>query len=85
MNVRVERASALTLHGALEPGRARYESIQRSGTAEPSYTLKSLSHIGDRMQVLYEDPEGHDKFYRFMATLQAFVDQAREFEIEWVQ
>jgi hypothetical protein len=35
------------------------------------------------MKVVYDDPEGHDKFYRFMATLQAFVDQASDLEIEW--
>ena len=35
------------------------------------------------MKAVYDDPEGHDKFYRFMATLQAFFDQARDIEIEW--
>ena len=35
------------------------------------YTLNSLSHVGDRMKVVYDDPEGHDKLYRFMATIQA--------------
>lgn len=60
-----------------------FESIQKNGVPEPSYTLNSLSHIGDRMRVVYDDPEGHDKFYRFMATLQAFVDQASDLEIEW--
>lgn len=59
-----------------------FESIQNGGPT-PAYTLNSLSHVGDRMKVVYEDPEGHDKFYRFMATLQAFVNQAADLEIEW--
>jgi len=72
-----------TLQAPLALWREMFESIQRSGRAEPAYTLNSLSHIGDRMQVLYDDPEGHDKLYRFIATLQAFVDQASDLEIEW--
>ncbi|MCP5057979.1 MAG: hypothetical protein GY937_14835 [bacterium] len=59
------------------------ESIQKNGQPEPAYTLNSLSHVGDRMKVVYDDPEGHDKFYRFMATIQAFVNQASDLEIEW--
>jgi len=60
-----------------------FESIQANGRPTPAYTLNSLSHVGDRMKVVYDDPEGHDKFYRFMATLQAFVNQAADLEIEW--
>ncbi|MBJ19197.1 MAG: hypothetical protein GY910_25430 [bacterium] len=60
-----------------------FESIQKNGRPDPAYTLNSLSHVGDRMRVVYDDPEGHDKFYRFMATIQAFVDQASDLEIAW--
>lgn len=59
------------------------ESIQKNGHPTPAYTLNSLSHVGDRMKVVYDDPEGHDKFYRFMATIQAFIDQAADLDIEW--
>ncbi len=72
------------LEAPLALWREMFESIQRNGHPEPAYTLNSLSHVGDRMKVVYDDPEGHDKFYRFMATLQAFVDQASNLEIEWV-
>ncbi len=34
------------------------------------------------MKVEYEDPEGHDRFYRFMATIQAFFDEARTLDLE---
>lgn len=63
--------------------RKMFESIQEHGSAQPEFTLNSLSHLGDRMRVVYDDPEGHDKFYRFMATLQAYVDLSRDVEIEW--
>ncbi len=72
------------LEAPLSLWREMFESLQASGLPEPAYTLNSLSHVGDRMKVVYDDPEGHDKFYRFMATLQAFVNQASDLEIEWV-
>jgi hypothetical protein len=73
-----------TLEAPPEIWREMFESIEKHDHAEPAYTLNSLSHIGDRMKVSYETPEGHDKFYRYMATLQAFIELARGLEIEWV-
>ncbi len=72
-----------TLNAPLALWREMFESIKKTGHPEPAYTLNSLSHVGDQMAVIYDDPEGHDKFYRFMATIQAFVDQASDLDIEW--
>ncbi len=72
-----------TLEAPLELWREMFESIKKTGHPEPAYSLNSLSHVGDRMRVVYDEPEGHDAFYRFMATIQAFVDQSAELEIEW--
>jgi len=72
-----------TLAAPLPLWQKMFESIQKTGHPEPAFTLNSLSHVGDQMAVVYDDPEGHDKFYRFMATIQAFVDQASDLEIEW--
>lgn len=72
-----------TLEAPLELWRAMLESIREHGRPAPEYTLNSLSHLGNRMRVVYDDPEGHDKLYRFMATLQAYFDNARDLEIEW--
>ena len=71
-----------TLEAPLPLWREMLESIQSNGRAEPQYTLNSLSHLGDRMKVVYDDPEGHDKLYRFIATLQEYFDKASELEIE---
>ncbi len=71
------------LEAPLSLWREMFESIQKNGLPEPAFTLNSLSHVGDRMKVVYDEPEGHDKFYRSMATIQAFVDQASDLDIEW--
>ena len=72
-----------TLEAPASLWREMLESIQREGRAEPEYTVNSLSHLGDRMKVVYDEPEGHDKLYRFIATIQAYVDQARDLDVEW--
>ncbi|MFQ5697227.1 MAG: hypothetical protein ACE5IL_02955 [Myxococcota bacterium] len=57
-------------------------SIVENDGADAGHTLNTLSHIGDVIQVEYEDPEGADKFYRYMATIQEFFDQARNLDLE---
>jgi hypothetical protein len=37
--------------------------------------------VGDRMKLVSDDAEGNDKFYRFMASLQEFFDQAHHLEV----
>ncbi len=48
--------------------------------ADAGHTLNTLSHVGDVIKVSYDDPEGHDKFYRYMATIQEFFDQAHHLD-----
>ena len=71
-----------TLDAPLSLWREMLESFRSIGWAEPQFTLNSLSHLGDRMMVVFDDPEGHDKLYRFIATLQEFFDNANELEVE---
>ena len=78
-----EAELACTLEAPAALWREMIESIQKNGLALPEYTLNSLSHIGDRMKVVYDDPEGHDKFYRFMATLQEYINLTQDLDIEW--
>ncbi len=66
----------------LELWRKMLESIKSNEGADAGHTLNTLSHVGDVMKVEYDDPEGHDKFYRFMATIQAFFDQAHKLDLE---
>ena len=70
------------LNGAPEIWRKMVASILEHGGADPAYTLNTLSHIGDVVQLEFEDPEGFDKFFRYMATLQEFFNQAQYLEIE---
>ena len=57
------------------------ESIVRNKGADAGHTLNTLSHIGDVVRMEYTDAEGHDRFYRFMASIQEFFDQARHLDV----
>jgi len=57
------------------------ESIHRHGGAGIDHSLNTLTHLGEVMKVEYLDSEGHDRFYRYMATIQEFFDQARHLEV----
>jgi hypothetical protein len=57
-------------------------SIVEHGGAGAAHTINTLSHVGDVMKVEYEDAEGHDRFYRYMASIQEFFDQARHLDVE---
>ena len=63
--------------------REMLEAIQANGGADAAHTINTLTHVGDVMKVEYEDPEGHDRLYRFMATIQAFLDEASGLDLEF--
>lgn len=58
------------------------ESIVRNRGADAAHTINTLSHVGEVVKVLYEDPEGHDRLFRFMASIQEFFDQARHLDVD---
>lgn len=59
------------------------ESIVKNSGADTRHTLNTLSHVGDQIKVEYDDPEGADRFYRFMASIQEFFDQAQHLDIRY--
>ncbi len=62
--------------------REMIETVVANGGADAEHTINSLTHVGDVMKIEYEDPEGHDRFYRFMATIQTFLDEAQHLDVE---
>lgn len=70
------------LAGPPEAWREMVEAIVRNQGADAAHTLNTLSHVGDVIQVEFEDPEGYDRFFRYMATIQEFFDQAGHLDVE---
>jgi hypothetical protein len=58
-------------------------NIQQHGAADVAHSINTLTHLGERMRVVYDDPDGHDKLYRFAESVQEFMDLAAQLEIEF--
>jgi hypothetical protein len=63
--------------------REMIENIHRNGEADTAHDLNTLTHFGESLQVSYADPEGHDKLYRFMESIQEFFDLSSKVEISF--
>lgn len=70
------------LEAPRELWREMVAAILRNKGADAAHTLNTLTHVGDRMKLVAHDAEGEDKYYRFMASLQEFFDQAHHLQVE---
>src|SRR5262249_23745626 len=67
-----------TLEGPLTVWREMFDAIHRLGAADAAHSVNTLTHFGDHLKVVYDDPTGHDALYRFAESIQdLFVLPAR--------
>jgi len=52
------------------------ENIRQHNGADVVHSLNTLTHFGERLQVLYDDPDNRDKLFRFQESIQEFFDLA---------
>ncbi|MFQ5665188.1 MAG: hypothetical protein ACE5I7_02030 [Candidatus Binatia bacterium] len=71
------------LEGHLETWIDMLRNIQAHGAADVEHSINTLTHLGERMRVVYDDPDGHDKLYRFAESVQEFMDLAAKLEIDF--
>ena len=69
------------ISGDLAVWREMIENIQRHGEADTAHDLNTLAHFGEALKVSYVEPEGHDKLYRFMESIQEFFDLSSKVEV----
>jgi hypothetical protein len=63
--------------------REMIENIKRNGEADSSHDINTLAHFGERLKIVYDDPDGHDKLYRFMESIQEFFDLSSKIEVSF--
>src|SRR5262249_39288938 len=71
------------LEGDLDTWVEMLRNIRAHGAADVAHSINTLTHLGERMRVVYDDPDGHDKLYRFAESIQEFVDLAARLDIEF--
>jgi hypothetical protein len=59
------------------------KNIHQHQGADVTHSLNTLTHFGERLQILYDDPDNRDKFFRFQESIQEFFDLARMFDLEF--
>ncbi len=69
------------LEGDLDAWVEMLRNIQQHGAADVAHGINTLTHLGERMRVVYDDPDGHDKLYRFAESVQEFMNLAAKLDI----
>ena len=62
------------VEGPFGAWREMFDTIHALGAADTAQSLNTLTHFGERLRVRYDDPDGHDKLYRFAESIQEFLD-----------
>jgi len=71
------------LEGGLDAWREMLDNIRGHGQADANHTINTLTHFGEKIRVLYDDPDGHDKLYRFVESIQQFFDLAAGLDVDY--
>jgi len=72
-----------TLDGDLAVWVEMLRNIKEHGAADTAHSINTLTHFGEGLRCLYDDPDGHDKLYRFAESVQEFFDLAAKLDIEF--
>jgi hypothetical protein len=62
------------IEGPLQAWKGMLDNIHELGAADTEHSLNTLTHFGERLTVRYDDPDGHDKLYRFAESVQEWLD-----------
>ena len=62
------------LEGSLDAWRDMLDAVHRLGAADTAHSINTLTHFGEGLRVRYDDPDGHDKLYRFAESIQEYFD-----------
>jgi hypothetical protein len=71
------------VEGSLTAWREMLDATHALGAADAAHSLNTLTHFGERLRVRYDDPEGHDKLYRFAESIQEFLDLSAGVDFEY--
>ena len=71
------------IEGPSQAWREMLDAIHALGAADTAHSLNTLTHFGERLCVRYDDPDGHDKMYRFAESIQQFLDLSARLDFEY--
>jgi hypothetical protein len=57
------------------------QNIKQRGAADVAHSINTLTHFGDALRIRYDDPDGHDKLFRFAESIQEFFNLAAHMDL----
>jgi hypothetical protein len=72
------------LKGDLSAWVEMLQNIQQHQGADTTHSLNTLTHFGEQLRLLYDDPDNRDKFFRFQESLQEFFDLACTLDVTFL-
>ena len=60
--------------GSFSAWREMLDNIHALGAADAAHSFNTLTHFGERLSLRYDDPDRHDKAYRFAESVQEWLD-----------
>jgi len=77
------RATDFVVEGPFAAWQEMLDNIHELGAADTAHSLNTLTHFGEALQVRYDDPDGHDKMYRFAESIQEFLDLSARIDFQY--
>jgi hypothetical protein len=71
------------VEGPFAAWREMLDAIHALGAADTVHSLNTLTHFGEALKVRYDDPDGHDKMYRFAESIQEFLDLSARIDFHY--
>lgn len=72
-----------TIVGPFSAWKAMFENIEAHGIADDKHTLNRLIHLDDPFHIEAVDQFDADKIYRYMFSLQLFLEEAGRLQVEF--
>ena len=79
----IEPGVDFVIEGSLAAWKDMLDNIHELGAADTAHSLNTLTHFGESLRVRYDDPDGHDKMYRFAESIQEFFDLSARLDFQY--
>ena len=71
------------LEGKTSVWREMFDNIRQNGGADVAHSINTLTHFGEQLTLRYDDPDGHDKLYRFAESVQEWLDLSARLDFRY--
>ncbi len=75
-------ATDFILEALYDTWKEMFQNIHANGQADRTHTLNTLTHLGRPIKVLYDDPDGHDRLFRYNESIREFFNLSAKLDLD---